>query len=348
MILADQMTPIEREAAMRAGRGIDRAPCLLFIDGLKCQIVGVSSRDYWFDENAMVQVEAASFRRWHHDRITLGPNSLGITEALGAPWEYPVGGMPQAGDPIVTDYAQLEAMEPAIPATCERLKPFFRAIGRLVSEFGNSVAVEASIGGPLTIAANLRGIEALLRDLSRRPEQVNRLLRLVVDTQKACIDAAAACGAGVAMADPVANPALIGAKRYERFVFPLTLELVEHARSKCERGVSLHMCGRTEGIWDCFKRYPLGLVSLDNAINLRRAAEELGTCFPIAGNVDPVGVIAFGTDEALRASVESCVAAGARSPSGFFLAPGCDVPLGVEARKIDLFMDACRRAGWKR
>ena len=74
---------------------------------------------------------------------------------------------------------------------------------------------------PLTIASNLRGVERLLRDLRKCPDDALRLIRLVADSERSCIDLAAQYGMGIANADPVANPALIGPKMYERFVYPI-------------------------------------------------------------------------------------------------------------------------------
>lgn len=330
---------------MRTGASIDRWPCVPFMGELKCALTGTPYRDFWFKAQAMFEVERAAYVRWGYDRIVVGPNSRGITEALGGETVYPDGGLPHEGAPVLGDYAMLDAMEPADPATSERLAPFYRAIDLLVDAFGDEVPIEASIGGPLTIAANLRGIETLLRDCRRAPDQVERLLRLVVETQKRCIDAAAAHGAGVAMADPVANPALIGAKRYGKFVFPVTMELCEHARASCGRGVSLHMCGHTESIWGMFRRYPLGEVSLDNVVDLARAARELGDAVAIAGNVDPVHVISLGSADAVEADVRRAVSQGSGSACGFTLASGCDIPVGTDLGQVDLFMGACRRAG---
>ena len=81
--------------------------------------------------------------------------------------------------------------------------------------------LEASIGGPFTIASNLKGVEYLLRDCRKKPEEVHRLLEIITQTQMSCIEMAAEYGMGIAMADPVANPALIGPKMYEEFVFPI-------------------------------------------------------------------------------------------------------------------------------
>ena len=61
--------------------------------------------------------------------------------------------------------------------------------------------------------------------------------------KRAVFDAFAQYGVGIAMADPVANPALIGPKLYEKFVFPYTKELTDYALERTGKKVSLHMCG---------------------------------------------------------------------------------------------------------
>lgn len=333
---------------MAAGGELDRAPCLLFVDGLKCRLAGASAYDYWHDAETIVRVETEAFERWGHDLVVVGPNSLGITEALGGAFSYPAGGMPLEDASGRLEYEDLDTLEPPDPRRSPRLRPFFDALDRLVDALGARVSVEASIGGPMTVAAFLRGTERLLRDFMRRPEEVARLLRVVEEVEMGCIDEAASRGAGVYMADPVANPALIGRRRYERYVYPLTRELTEHARERCGRGVTLHMCGRTEGLWDLFGDYPLRAISLDNAVDLGAAVAKLGRSFMVAGNVDPVGVIARGDAGAISADVERCVRTGEGSASGFSLAPGCDVPIGCDLGRIDEFMDACLAAGWRK
>lgn len=50
------------------------------------------------------------------------------------------------------------------------------------------------------------------------------------------------------------------------------------------------MCGMTDKIWKYFRKYQLNEVSLDNIVDLEKAALELGEAVPIAGNVDPVEI----------------------------------------------------------
>ena len=127
---------------------------------------------------------------------------------------------------------------------------------------------------------------------------------------------AAQYGLGIAMADPVANPALIGPKMYEKFVFPYTKELTDYAYEKTGHKVSLHMCGDTRSIWKYLGQYQLNELSLDNIIDIKQAADEIGSEVPIAGNVDPVSIVT-----------------------------GCDIPETTDPQKIDWFMDAARAYG---
>lgn len=181
-----------------------------------------------------------------------------------------------------------------------------------------------------------------MRDCRKYPEEVLRLLRIITDSQKSCIDMAAKYGLGIAMADPVANPALIGPKMYEKFVFPFTKELTDYTAERTGRKVSLHMCGKTNSIWKYLAQYELNEVSLDNIIDLRQAAEEIGKYVPVAGNVDPVEIVMNGSREEIIEAVRSCIDAGKRAEKGFTLATGCDIPEITGPEQVDCFMEGVR------
>lgn len=102
------------------------------------------------------------------------------------------------------------------------------------------------------------------------------------------------------------------------------------------------MCGQTERIWDYFKKYELNEVSLDNIVDLEKAAQELGPHIPIAGNVDPVEIILNGSKEEITQAVRSCISAGLKSRKGYVLASGCDIPETTRPEQIDSFMEAAR------
>lgn len=338
----DQMTPIERRQAMDCGHSVDRWPAVPFMSEFKCRYASITAWEFWHDPYKMAEAEILPFNRYGYDRIVIGPNTRGITEALGGEYVYPDQGVPYAAPPYLKDYSLLKTLEPVDAGSNSRILPFEEAAEILMDAAGQIVPVESSIGGPFTIAANLRGVERLLRDCRKFPEEVHALLRIITDSQKSCIDLAADYGLGIAMADPVANPALIGPKMYETFVFPYTKELTDYAVERAGRKVSLHMCGKTDSIWKYLAQYDLNEVSLDNIIDLGAAAEELGKYVPIAGNVDPVEIILNGTPEEIRRSVTECIDLGRRSEKGYTLATGCDIPETTDPTQIDYFMEAVR------
>lgn len=150
---------------------------------------------------------------------------------------------------------------------------------------------------------------------------------------------------GIAMAEPMANPALIGARMYEKFVYPYTKELTDYCVERTGKKVSLHMCGETYDIWNYIGSYQLNEVSPDNIIDPERAAAELGDQVPIAGNVDPVGILLNGTKEQIEEAVKACIEAGKKAKKGYVLVSGCDIPETTALEQIDYFMEAARTFG---
>ena len=338
----DQMTPAERIASAEEGKTVDRVITIPFMGELKCYLSGISIRDFWFDAEKIAQAERIAFNRWGYDRIVLGPNTRGIVESLGGTFIYPEDGIPYIESPYITDYGILDRMEPVNVKKNHRIQVFAQAADILSKEAENLVPLEASIGGPFTIASNLRGVEYLLRDCRKKPEEVHRLLEIITQTQMSCIEMAAEYGMGIAMADPVANPALIGPKMYEEFVFPYTKRLTDYTLKKTGKKVSLHMCGNTYSIWKYLVQYELNELSLDNIIDLQRAVEEIGNQIPIAGNVDPVQIVMNGTKEEIDQAVAACIQTGEKAKQGYHLATGCDIPEKTDPAQIDWFMEAVR------
>lgn len=341
MYLKAQMTPWERKRAYEQGQEIDRVITVPFMSELKCFLTGASVYDWWHEPKVMSDVEIQLFERYGYDRIVIGPNTRGITEALGGKFSY-AKGVPQLEKPLLSEsYEAVDRIEAKQLGRHMRIQTFIEALERVSYKVGEIVPIEASIGGPFTIASNLRGIEAMLRDCRKAPEQIHKLMRVITDAQKAVIDEVARhANAGIAMADPVANPMLIGPKMYERFVFPYTQELTDYAYEKTKQKVSLHMCGQTDAIWKYLAQYTLNEISLDNIVDLQKAAEELGKHVPIAGNVDPVAVIANGTREEIEEAVSNCIHIGKSAAKGFHLTTGCDIPDTTEAEKVAWFMEA--------
>lgn len=338
--LYDQMTPVERKHAMEQGTEYDRLPAIPFIGNMRLLLCNANESDYWKSPKLMAQGEVSAYERFGLDRLFLGPNTKGISAALSK--QLP---SVDENESVLQDYSNLYSMEP-IEANCDsEIRKFLQAAEMLTEMAGEVVPIEISIGGPFTIASFLRGIERLLRDCRKYPEDIHYMMRLVVESQKSVIDAVKSYGVGIAMADPVANPALIGPKLYEKLVFPYTLELTNYAYEQTGNKASLHMCGETYSIWKFIKQYELSEISLDNIVDLEKAVRELGGDVPVAGNVDPVQIMMNGTQDDIFDDVKRCMYCGKKSQKGFHLTTGCDIPDGTAMEKVEWFMEAARLYG---
>lgn len=338
--IIDSMTPVERMNAISNGKAYDRIPCVPFIGNMRLMFLGVDSEEYWQSAEHMVNGEILAYNRFGFDRLSIGPNTRGISDALSLQL---VG----FGDvkPVIDDYSKLDSMEPVNAASNPEISRFLQVAEMLSEKAGDIVPIEASIGGPFTIMSFLRGIEILLRDCRKKPEEIHRFMRIIIDSQKSCVDELAKFSVGIAMADPVANPALIGPRFYEKFVFPYTKELTDYIYEKTQKKASLHMCGETYSIWKYLSQYQVNEISLDNIVDLERAAKELGEAVPIAGNVDPVEIVMKGTKDDIFEGVRSCIEKGKSAKCGYHLTTGCDIPDGTLIEHMDWFMEAARRYG---
>lgn len=343
----DRMTPKERRKAFLEGKETDRLRVIPFIGEMTGRLTGTNTEEYWHDPAKMAESEIAAFNRLGHDELSCGPNTCGICGAIGARLVYPKEGMPYFDGRLIDDYEMLKAMEPPEAGKNRRLS-FFREAGERIREAaGEVVDVCPSIGGPFTIAANLRGCEYFLRDCRKQPEMVHALLRFVTDSMKNAVDMIADYADGFRMADPVASPALISPAYFREFAYPYLTEVMRYGFEKIGRKPSLHICGNTCKVWDYFREMPVEAISLDNIMDLQKAKEELGGRFVLMGNIDPVGILWQGSEAGLRAEIRREIRIAKDSPKGYVMASGCDVPYHTGWERLDIWMDEIRSVtGW--
>ena len=102
-------------------------------------------------------------------------------EALGQDVEYPLNGLPDVNrnKPLIASPADIDRLTPPDPHTSGRL-PWVRKVSRnYLEKTGNLDRVYFT--APFSLAANIRGYEALVMDMLQRPESVHRLLTFICD-----------------------------------------------------------------------------------------------------------------------------------------------------------------------
>lgn len=342
-IKKDSMTPRERMAAFFSGKKIDRLPFILHLGEYAARLIGVSVACYSHDPEKMALAQIAAFREYGPDAAGVGPGLFGIAEAMGARLRFPEEAMPFIEGPVIFAENDLERFVPANPQRDGRLPLYLEALQRINKEIGNWVSVSSSVGGPLTIAATLRGTENLLKDFYYRPEWVHRLLHLVTVSALNYIDAAAALGFKVGISEPTASGSLISPSHFREFALPYLKLYCQRIKEHCGSGPHLHICGDTSLIWDEMVATGASVLSLDNKVDLLAVKKAIGAKIAIAGNVPPVDTLLLGSPTQVQEGVKQCLQKAYDSPKGFIVCPGCALPLNTPPENVYAFAQAVRR-----
>ncbi len=338
----DSMTPKERGEAIAKGLDYDRLIMDPFLGEIKARMIGKNTREYWNSEDNLVEAEVFSFNRFGLDGMGVGPNAYGIAEAMGIKAHYPEQGMVYVEEYALTDIHGVESLKD-VDINSGKLQMYYNASARLREMAEGICGVGVAVSGPMTLASFLLGLDKFLKALVRNPEEVHKLLRYVTRNVKRVVDIFAVLDVGFSLADPIASTTMISPKMYAEFALPYTQEITSYIRQKSGGRPSYHVCGNTKKIWDRVKDLDIALFSIDNEMDIVEACRFFADCKAMAGNVDPVHIIAKGTKEQIEQEVKKCIEAGRQCRKGFVLTPGCNLPLTTEEEKIDAFLDAGRK-----
>jgi [methyl-Co(III) methanol-specific corrinoid protein]:coenzyme M methyltransferase len=151
-----------------------------------------------------------------------------------------------------------------------RFPAYRKHLELLQKKVDGALVIFGETEGAFTCAANLVGVEQLLKWCLRKPDYVVQLFEV---TKKAAIAAANFAFQNGAdyyvFAEPTSGPALLGPALYERFVLPLEREII----SEIHGPVVLHICGNTDSIVGAMCETRAAGISIEEQTNLKKAVE---------------------------------------------------------------------------
>ncbi len=254
--------------------------------------------------------------------------------ALGGRIKVREVGAPDLEEPLVKRPEDLDALDIDGVDEDEVIAMVREATRIVAGKIGEQFVVTATAWGPFTLAAQLRGVEALMYGVYKSPEFVRR----IVDFSASVISRfyAPLIDDGVidvvSIADPTASGDLISKRHFEAFALPPLKKLIKDFKSKGVR-VLLHICGNTMDKIESIGDTGADCFSLDRKVELSYAKERLRGRMCVAGNVDPIGVLNQGRPADVKAASEKCMR-DAAAGGGYVLMPGCDIPPTVPYANI--------------
>jgi MtaA/CmuA family methyltransferase len=215
-----------------------------------------------------------------------------------------------------------------------RMGDRIEAIRILGREAGPEGCVVGWVEGPLALAAELRGINALMTDFYDAPEFVHDLLAFCAVLSARYAEAQVDAGAdSIGMSGAAAS--LIGPDFYRDFVCSQQQQILRSIVS-AEAMARVHMCGCTDALLQDMARLSADVFEVDFLTDLSLARQRLGAERTLCGNVDTISTMLEGDVGDVAEAARNCQATGG---DRFIVAPGCEVAPFTPATNVHALVD---------
>ena len=339
------MTPLERAKALAKGERVDRIQCNPNLSNGIARVHGCKISAFNNSGRTLADAVISTHKRFFTDGAKIFTDLFTLSEAMGAKMKFPEDDTVDLLEPAIKDVSQIHMLEPVNPYKDARLPIHIEAMKYVQDEIGHEVPCTALIVGPFTSAFFLIGVEKMTKLMIRNPEAVHKLCELSL---KSCINFAEAAmkqGVGISIAEPMSSCTVVSPKHFREYAVPYLSKFVQFIKSKVN-GVSIHICGKTEGIWTDIADMGINAFSVDNVVDLSKCVKTIGDRVKIMGHVDPSSVMYAGTREEVRRATIDCVKQGYRCPKGYGIMSGCGLPVETPIQNIDAMIDTAREIGY--
>jgi uroporphyrinogen decarboxylase len=205
--------------------------------------------------------------------------------------------------------------------------------------------VTGALTCPFTNASFLIGTENLVRLIMKKPEAAHRLCEVSLETSLRYAKAIIDLGCTPSLTDAMSSCTVISPKQFKEFSQPYLTRLIDYIHSR-GKTVTLHICGKTNRIWESMVDSGADCISIDNDADLLEAKQKVGSRVRLMGNVKPSEVMLQGTPLEVRQAVIECVKKGHDNPKGYIVASGCSLPTETPFENITAMLDAVRELGY--
>ena len=320
------MTSIERLRRRLTGEPVDRIPNFNIFMGRAAHHINETLRGYYLDHRVLCRANFAVLEDFELDIVQAISDPYRETADFGADIIFPDDGLPVCRAPLIVEEGDLMRLSPLQPEKGARMSDRIEAVRLFREKAGGEVPIMGWVEGAMAEAADLRGVNQLLLDLYDRPEWLEELLELCVETEIAFARVQVAAGADIiGLGDAIASQ--VGPERYRRFALPYEKRIFDEVKGAGALA-RLHICGDTTALLEDMVGSGADIIDIDWMVDIGSAAKVFNGRTALCGNQDPAAVMLAGTPEIVRRAVRTCAEKG----GPFFIsAAGCEIPDGTPA-----------------
>lgn len=204
---------------------------------------------------------------------------------------------------------------------------------KLLRERYPDVALVGKVFGPWTLAYHLFGVERFLMMTLDDPDEVHRILEMLMPLPELFARKQLEAGADVITLADHATGDLVAPEMYRDFLWPLHKTLAKVISGP----VILHICGDTLDRIPWISRSGLECFHFESKVPAAKARWAAGDRIALMGNINNPRTLLHGTPEDVAAEVEAALNAGVE-----IVAPECAVPLTTPTENLRAVAEAAR------
>ncbi len=352
MLKQDRMTSAERMDALFHYRKPDRVPIQMLSIGFCGKNLGHSIETIYTDPERCFRDMVWTAEQYGWDPIPLlYRHTLLGAHDFGGEVHVPKGeyeGAMVVVSPPVKSEADVEMLKMPDPKRAGGIEIAMR-FAKLQAEHGLPVTFFSR--SPMTMAANICGLERFCRWIIKSPELCHRLTGMAIDhicnVLKYWVGTFGGENVFVFMSSPSESNQVISPKHFEKFALPYHLEYHRRMKEMGIRRFGFHICGEQNLNLPLLAEaspwlHPT-ILSFGHEVDIETAAQY----FPqdiIFGNLEPAR-IQMETPPAVYELAKTAVAKGKKA-AGFILSAGCQLPANAPPANVFAITKAVNDFGW--
>jgi uroporphyrinogen decarboxylase len=348
----DKLSPPERMGAILTRQKPDRVPFIPFIFGFCARNVGYPVAAVYEDAEMSFWSQLWTQMQYDYDGGTLyGYASVGGWE-FGGDIKFPRTEWEQA--PVVTRFpveTEEDVVNLKVPKDVMKAgaNPIMLQFNEIQAKMGMPLMVQ--FGGPFTFAGNVCEVDKLARWMIKKKDIAHLLMKktnqFLLEMVHQWVKMFGAERITAFTGEPTGANQVISPRQFEEFVLPYYQELHGEIIDMGIRHIFCHICGEQNLNLPHWAKVPMGdpgIVSFGHEVDLETAAKY----FPndvIAGNVEPA-IIQNETSDKVYELTRITIEKGMKSPGGYVLMAGCEVPVMAPPFNIWTMRRAVNDFGW--
>jgi MtaA/CmuA family methyltransferase len=302
---------------------------------------GYTQNQYRNDPDLIAKSFIQAIEKYQYDGILVEIDTATLAGAVGVPVDFPENEPARCHIGKLKTLDEVNNLERVNIEDYKYIKIWLEAVRILKQYFKDEIYIRGNCDqAPFSLASMMRTPLEWMMDLcdEENGELVVKLLEYCTDATKQFITLMEKAGAHmVSNGDSPAGPEMISPYMYEKFALPYEKSVVDHAHM-LGMPYTLHICGNTSVILEKMLRTGSDAFELDYKTDMNKAHDLLKDKAVFIGNIDPSGIITFGSVEEVRAATIKLLDVFSDTP-GFILNSGCAIPRNAPSENIKAMIE---------